>query len=273
MPSVRLHPPCPALRRWIVGYWQSGPAVESGATGQEWVLPDGHAHLALRLDGTPLRRWVDGEPHARSIGDLILAGPHSRAYRKELAPRSRSLGVVFRPGALRALFGIAPHELADSHVALEDVWGRDAAALRERIHDATPARQVELLEARLLARLRPWHGLHPQVASRLAEVASGMPVLAIARAAGYSARRFTDLFHEGVGMTPRRYAGLCRFARVLPAAAAGTAWADVALDGGYSDQAHLIREFRAHAGMTPGQYRRAAPRALRHVPIAETTTD
>lgn len=244
-----------------------------GATDREWVLPDGHAHLALRLDGTPLRKWVDGESEARSIGDLVLAGPHSHAYRKELAPGSGSLGVVFRPGALRALFGVAPHELANCHVALEDVWGLDASVLRERIHAAVPARQVEMLEARLLARLRPWHGLHPQVASRLGQVAAGMPVAAIARAAGYSARRFTDLFHEGVGMTPRRYAGLCRFARVLPAAAADTAWTDVALDGGYSDQAHLIREFRAHAGMTPGQYRRAAPRALRHVPIVAAATN
>lgn len=264
---MHLLPPSPALRPWIVGYWHVA-ATATGTARREWVLPDGHAHLALRLDGTPLRKWMDGETGARCIGDLILAGPHSRAYRKEAASGGGSLGVVFRPGALRALFGVAPHELADRHVALEDVWGTAAAMLRERIHAAAPERHVELLEAQLLARLRPCHGLHPQVAARLGEVEAGTRIAAIARSAGYSARRFTDLFHQGVGMTPRCYAGLRRFARVLPAAAGDSAWANVALDGGFSDQAHLIREFRAHAGMTPGQYRRAAPRALRHVPIA-----
>ncbi|MCL6713670.1 helix-turn-helix domain-containing protein [Pseudomonas sp. R2.Fl] len=264
---VRLLPASPALRPWVAGYWHSSPAVAIGATTREWVLPDGHAHLALRLDGTPLRRWVGGEVDARVISDAVLAGPHSRAYLKEVVPGTASVGVVFRPGALRALFGMAAAELVDCHVALEDVWGQEVAALRERLQAGTPALRLSLLEAGLLARLRPSHGLHPQVAARLGQVEDGARIAEIARAAGYSARRFTDLFHEGVGMTPRRYANLRRFARVLPSAAATTAWSDVALDGGYSDQAHLVREFRAHAGMTPGEYRRASPRALRHVPV------
>lgn len=263
---MRLLPASPALRPWVAGYWHSAPAATTGATSQEWVLPDGHAHLALRLDGTPLRRWVDGEADARTIGDAVLAGPHSRAYRKEVVPGTASIGVVFRPGALRALFGIAASELVDCHVALEDVWGREVAVLRDRLQAGSPALRLSLLEARLLARLRPCHGLHPQVAARLGQVEDGARIADIARSAGYSARRFTDLFHEGVGMTPRRYANVRRFARVLPSAATAAAWTDVALDGGYSDQAHLVREFRAHAGMTPGEYRRAAPRALRHVP-------
>jgi AraC-like DNA-binding protein len=44
-------------------------------------------------------------------------------------------------------------------------------------------------------------------------------------------------------------------------------WVDLALQAGYSDQAHFNRDFLAIAGMSPQAYRRAAPASSRHVRI------
>ncbi len=41
---------------------------------------------------------------------------------------------------------------------------------------------------------------------------------------------------------------------------------ELALRAGYADQAHLGREFRALAGVSPGHYRRAAPAFPNHLP-------
>ena len=54
----------------------------------------------------------------------------------------------------------------------------------------------------------------------------------------------------------------------MTAANPRVAWANLALSAGFSDQAHLVREFRALSGLTPGQYRRLAPTGSRHVPIS-----
>jgi AraC-like DNA-binding protein len=70
-----------------------------------------------------------------------------------------------------------------------------------------------------------------------------------------------------MGIAPKRYARLARFGRVLRRLERqpDTAWAALALDAGYADQAHFNRDFRAFAGISPGRYRQVGG-AGRHVP-------
>ena len=85
-----------------------------------------------------------------------------------------------------------------------------------------------------------------------------------------SPRRFSELFREQVGMTPKRYARLQRFHRVVAQAHGRRCvdWAGVAIDCGFHDQAHLIHEFRAFSGMAPTQYLARQGAAATHVPLA-----
>ena len=81
-------------------------------------------------------------------------------------------------------------------------------------------------------------------------------ILEVARDAGLSRRRFTALFREQVGLTPKLYCRLGRFRQVVRRSAAGAPvdWAQVALDGGYYDQAHMAHEFREFSGVSPGEW-------------------
>ena len=58
-----------------------------------------------------------------------------------------------------------------------------------------------------------------------------------------------------------------RFARALKQVRAGRGLVDVAIEAGYSDQAHFSREFRSFSGTTPSRYRRLAPAAPHHLPV------
>ena len=68
-----------------------------------------------------------------------------------------------------------------------------------------------------------------------------------------------DRFHADIGLPPKTVARLLRFRRAVDrcAAAPSSRWSDIALDAGYLDQAHLIRDFRQFAGMTPVEFRRS----------------
>ena len=87
---------------------------------------------------------------------------------------------------------------------------------------------------------------------------------------GLSQRRFIELFRDQIGLTPKAFCRVRRFQRVLESVHRKPAvdWAQVALDGGYYDQAHFIHDFQNFSGMTPAMYLARATEHLNHVPMA-----
>jgi AraC-like DNA-binding protein len=270
---MSLHPPALSLRPWVESLWAAPARVPGEQRGRtrEWVMPDGRAHLAIRLGGQPLGLYHDlddTQPHW--VSDAVLAGPHDRAYLKDTGQMTGSVGALLRPGALHALFGVAEPQLLNRHLPLSEVWPEAAARLVEQVNAAaSPQAQIAVLEAQLLAHLRPARALHPQVALALPRLAQGLRIDELVRMSGYSHRRFTSLFREATGMAPKRYACLRRFADTLPASGKPVRWVDLAADAGYSDQAHFVRDFHGFAQMTPQAYRRAQRQGVRHVRAAD----
>jgi AraC-like DNA-binding protein len=66
------------------------------------------------------------------------------------------------------------------------------------------------------------------------------------------------LFRDDLGMTPKHYARIARLRRVL-ARGPSSSWARLALETGFHDQSHLIREFRDLLQVTPSTFRKSEP--------------
>jgi AraC-like DNA-binding protein len=73
---------------------------------------------------------------------------------------------------------------------------------------------------------------------------------------GISHKHLLREFERCVGLTPKVFARICTFQRVIHSVGqrAGVNWSEAAARCGYYDQAHLIREFRAFSGLTPANY-------------------
>ena len=259
--------PRASLRPFIRQLWVSHGGA--GLVTREHVLPTGQMHLVFRLSGPPLRVFLDDADRAGStIREPVVGGARTSFYVKEAGASVHSVGVQLLPGAAQALFGVSAAELSGRHTPLSELWGAQAdSVLQQLAGEGDPVRQLACLESLLAARLPRVHGQHPALADILGKFAYGDKVEDMVRDSRYSHRRFIALFRQATGVSPKRYARLVRFQGVL--AALRTPGAEplgqLALAAGYSDQAHMNREFREFSGVTPLQYCLLAPDAAHHV--------
>jgi AraC-like DNA-binding protein len=144
--------------------------------------------------------------------------------------------------------------------------------VRDRLGEARSASErLDLFEDALAARLPRVRALHPAVAHGMRRISTGASVGDVVEESGYSHRHFIGLFRGAVGFAPKTFVRLLRLQKVLAlfARKSGDSLAQVAFEAGYSDQAHLTREFRDLTTLSPGEYRAISPASAHHVPIGD----
>lgn len=283
--------PGPALRPFVKLLWASDEApTGSGASeakrARELVLPTGMTHVALRLADTPLRVFdsVNADV-SRAVSTAVVGGARASFYVRDVSQAVSSVGAMLEPGTASLLLGVPAEELAGQHTPLDALWGRSVESMRAQLAETRSLETRLILFERLLsARLPRLRGLHPAVAEgllRLTHEANfgsradprASTVAAAVAASGYSHRRFTTLFRGAVGLSPKLFCRVQRFTHALHEAEAGStlsrplSWSALALNAGYSDQAHFNRDFLEFTGLTPGRYRALAPTFSHHVPL------
>jgi AraC-like DNA-binding protein len=226
---------------------------------KERVLPNGRFQLVVDLSDSAHRPEGPLCASFRKAAPPLVVGIRSEYSVIETAGLQCMIGVVFRAGGARSLLDVPADEFYNREIALDLVWGGAAARLRDRLVEAgKPQERFRVLEAALIERVKHIE-LHPAVRYALGEFRRAphiRGVLDVARDAGLSRRRFAQLFREQVGLTPKLYCRVHRFQDVVRRLSTGmpVGWAEVALAGGYCDQAHLAHEFRAFSGMSPGAW-------------------
>ena len=291
MPGYRLKPKMP-LGSLVecLWYWEGAPAPHR----QERLLPQGQAAMILNLRDDPIAIYED-EGGARSYGTAVFSGARSNCFTIDCDQQERVVGVQFAAGGAFPFFPMPISELEDASFDMADLWGREAAWMRERVLAAeTPRAMLEALavclEERLSmafcgaatktcsSRFRAVLGnsvpLHPAVVymARELDICDGPArVQAVTGKIGMSQRRIAQLFHEQVGVSPKTFHRVRRFQHTIQRlhGARQVNWAELALDCGYYDQAHLSHDFRQIAGMTPSAYLTAATEHLNHVPLRD----
>jgi AraC-like DNA-binding protein len=219
------------------------------------------ALIPLIISFGPRWRLIDPVDAARSQHrGSFVAGLHTIPALVEHAGESAGMQIDFTPLGAHMLFALPMHSLANRVVELEDVAGRFAAELVERLfHAPSWEARFDLLDTVIARRLLAARPTSPAVWwawRRLSETRGSVPIGSLADELGWSHRRLISRFREQVGLPPKAVARVLRFEQAVQALASAEPgrWADVAYDGGYYDQAHFNRDFRALAGVTPHEY-------------------
>jgi len=253
-------------------FWYSdgGPQTHT----KERLLPNGEPTIVFSLRDDPIRIYDGEEPRRPSYyGHAILSGARTNYFVIDTTPQDRVFGIQFQPGGAFPFFRMPACETENRAVDLECLWPRTAEELRERLLAASTIDAMFLLAERyLLALLVKPRELHPavrfarrQFCQRPHEISVGSVLAQV----GISQRRFIEVFHEQVGLTPKAFCRVRRFQRLLEMIHGDREvdWIEVALECGYYDQAHFIHDFRDFSGLKPTQYLARATEHLNHVPI------
>jgi AraC-like DNA-binding protein len=268
--------PAPPLDRFIASIWFC--ENEPGPFALERLLPSGAAQLVVNLKEDQTRAYHPGEEceWMTTSSGTVLAGASSRYSVIDTAEQECVAGVAFRPGGMAAFFSVPAHETLDTDIPLEMLWGRPRAQeLRERLQEAAgPAARLDALEHVMWQTFRA-PGLHPVVTFALHQFEERPEVVrirAVADRTGLSAKRFIERFKSTVGVTPKHYCRILRFQRALAQAEAGrrVEWTRIAMESGYFDQAHFIRDFRSFAGITPTGYEADRTQFRNHVKFVQS---
>jgi len=278
---VVMRPTEPALVPFVEVFWYF---AGQPAHGRERVLPSGSMQLLVNLHEDELRTYAaDGA--ARRVGGAVLQGVFRGPEVIDTAQQRTIAGVGFRAGGAFPFFALPASETTGALVALDTLWGRDGAVLRDRLLSArrpagapqaeplaTSAGAVAVLrelEAALLARVARPLVPDPAIAFAVGALERGAAVGSVAERLGMTGKRFGHRFGERIGLTPKRFARVRRFQRVLGSITPGLQvdWARLAAERGFYDQAHLIHDFRAMSGLSPSQYRPRSPADRNHVPL------
>ncbi|MBB5220797.1 AraC-like DNA-binding protein [Amaricoccus macauensis] len=160
---------------------------------------------------------------------------------------------------LARIVGTSMADLTDRVVPIADLSVRGGWHLGEQLLEE---RDLEarwlLLDRSIRQRLAEGATPCPTIARVAAGLRAGRRVEALATELGWSRKRLARTFAQAMGVEPRAFAGLARFERFTDRlqAVPTLSLADVAVEAGYADQAHLTREVSRYSGMTPGELRR-----------------
>lgn len=240
------HLPDADLASWVVCFWQIRGVVAEGIRIPHRVLPDGCADLILDLE----------EARRRGGECENVVGTMSRAQLVGLGGAVDLTGVRLRPGAVAAFSGARADELLDRVLSPGDLSLPLGFSVAELADVSSFATRAQLLTAgcrkRVAARKQPDASIRYAL-GRWSRPEKAFPsVSVLVRDIGLSERTFERRFVAEVGLTPAHYRRLARFRSVLRLHNSGHRnWADVAAMTGFSDQSHLVREFRQFTGLTP----------------------
>ncbi|NJK88530.1 MAG: AraC family transcriptional regulator [Myxococcales bacterium] len=259
-------PQNPALAPFVESVWTQQAELPHRF---ERVLPSGRMQVFVNLaDDVFSEITCDGRVQQRVRG-AVFQGVRTRPVIIETVQQRDVCGVSFAVAGAWPFLRLPAHETCGKLVELSDVWGPSAGHLRQRLGEAaTASERLEVLEAVLLEHLAsdaPDRSL--DVACR--RLASGAPIRSVGDELGLSPRQLMALFRDCVGVGPKTWARLARFNAVLAEVSASTKWVDLALRHGFSDQAHLVREFGVFAGTSPTAYVPRGPDDRRHVVVPE----
>lgn len=218
----------------------------------------------------------DREIQQQGFGGVMIRKPSSVLNGQYVVVTNRYVGrdfmvfqVQFQPGALFRLTGIPGQDLANQFIDAEVVFGAEITRVNERLSSCSHYQEmIPLVEAFLLTLISRAQRVPDRPIDRIAQLLLQNPdvsaISTLADLACLSQRQFYRMFVTREGVSPKTFARIARFEKAmnLRNRFPDLDWLSIAVQLGYHDYQHLVRDFKEFTGVTPNaflQYEKNAP--------------
>ena len=247
MSTYREFAPHPLLQPYVVCYWvlQTGKTARSGN-----IFSDACSDIIFTLGADV----VDDQAIMRH-GRRYLVGIMTHCHTVHNAPDAHLLGIRFKPFGIHTLLGFTLQGTADTtaELAPSDFAFPESAA--------TSIDLIQNLDKYLLQRLHDKRTSHVRnralvsLSETIGAAQGNITVAALASRHHMTERTIERHFQTYAGATVKEVCKQVRFQNALQKIQAGpsVSLAQIAFELGYYDHAHLLKDVKRYAGLTPSQ--------------------
>jgi AraC-like DNA-binding protein len=169
---------------------------------------------------------------------------------------------VFQPNGMHQLLGIPANEFQNSIVSIDDIFGQKGMDFQDKLSEENNVeKKIGLLN----------HFFNTLISKKIFSnqfiinnsldfiiANKGLSsVKQLVEYTGYTERHLERKFKECIGLNPKKFGNIIRlhyFLKLIKDKSESTNLTGICYDAGFSDQSHLIKEFRKHTGISPTEY-------------------
>lgn len=187
----------------------------------------------------------------------VIIGQHTFVTNRYVGHEFLYINISFQPGVLFRLTGIPSFELANTYIDAEAVFSKEIKLIKEQLKNAGSYPEILALAESFIVMLinrsiRDAHGIDA-AAKILLQDTENISIAWLAKETCLCSRQFERKFRERMGVSPSLFARIDRFDRTFKMRNAHPEWSwlNLALQCGYYDYQHLVRDYKDFTGLTP----------------------
>jgi AraC-like DNA-binding protein len=200
-----------------------------------------------------------GEEKTKRPTAAIL-GQHTLVIDRYVGSEFLFLGISFQPGALFRLTGIPSYKLADTYIDADTVFSKEVRIITEQLKNAGSYTELITLAESFVVTLinrskKDVHGID-RAAKMLLSDTGHISMDWLAKETCLSSRQFERKFKERMGVSPSLLSRIARFDKAFKMKNAHPEWdwLSIAVQSGYYDYQHLVRDYKDFTGHTPTSF-------------------
>jgi AraC-like DNA-binding protein len=242
--NLSRYKPAPDLAHFIEHYWIVAWDLRGREPHTQETLPQPNVHVVF-------------EPN-----DSYVYGVVSGKFSRHLDGKSHVFGIKFAPGMFRSFLGCAVSKLTDKTRPVRAVFGEGVCELEAAlVSSMAQERMVGAANEFFQRRIPPFDEkaeLAKRVVQQILDERDLCTVDHLVNRVGIGKRTLQRLFGEYVGVSPKWVIRRFRLHEAVERFRSGERpnFAQVALELGYFDQAHLINDFKSVIGYSPTEFQK-----------------